>query len=197
MPAHEVNLIRPVPGVRSREVAWRLAELDDQLALLLEELAPLTPADLAWQSAPGMNTIGMLLAHLAIVEVFWSQIGLLGQAAPAPETVIGIGMDGDGIPIAAGAVPPATLAGRDLAWYRERLTEGRAFLKQTVRSRDEAWLDEELTRVRRNGTTHRYDRRWVLYHLLEHFAAHFGQILLIRHALRDAQAAATSPDPTR
>ena len=197
MPAHEVNVIRPVPGYASREIAVRMAELDDQLALLLEELAPLTPAELAWQSAPGMNTIGMLLAHLAIVEVFWSQIGLLGHDAPAPETVIGIDMDGDGIPIAADAGPPAALAGRDLAWYRERLGEARAFLEATVRDRDEAWLDEERTRVRRNGTTQRFNHRWVLYHLLEHFAAHAGQILLIRHALRAAQSVATSPDPAR
>jgi len=196
MPAHEVTLIRPVPGVRSREIAWRLAELDDQLALLLEELTPLTPPELDWQSAPGMNTIGMLLAHLAIVEVFWSQIGLLGQTVPEPETVIGIDMDADGIPLAADAGPPAPLAGRDLTWYRERLAEGRTFLKQTVNERDDAWLDEQRTRVRRNGTTHRYDHRWVLYHLLEHFAAHSGQILLIRHALRDAQTA-VNPDPVR
>ena len=53
-------------------------------------------------------------------------------------------------------------------------------------------LDEERTRVRRTGATHRFDHRWVLYHLLEHFAAHSGQILLIRHAWRDRLGAAAA-----
>ncbi len=30
--------------------------------------------------------------------------------------------------------------------------------------------------------------RWVLYHMLEHFSGHYGQILLLRHLYRDAMA---------
>ncbi len=193
MHAHEISIVRPATGVRSREIAWRLAELDDQLALLLEELNALSPAELVWQSAPGMNTIGMLLAHLAIVEVFWVRAGLLAEPETDPLPVLGIDMDGDGIPLAEGAAPPASLASYDLAMYRDLLTRARAYLAENLRERDEAWLDQIRTRVRRNGSTHQFDHRWVLYHLFEHFAAHAGQILLIRHALRNAQAT----DPAR
>jgi len=195
MHAHEISIIRPASGVRSREIAWRLAELDDQLTLLLEELNALSPAELEWQSAPGMNTIGMLLAHLAIVEVFWVRAGLLAEPATDPLPVLGIDMDGDGIPLADDAAPPASLAGRDLEWYRDLLTRARAYLAANLRERDDAWLDQLRTRVRRNGSTHQFDHRWVLYHLIEHFAAHAGQILLIRHALRNAQAALPATDP--
>jgi hypothetical protein len=31
----------------------------------------------------------------------------------------------------------------------------------------------------------RVSRRWILYHLLEHQAGHYGQILLLRHQYRD------------
>jgi hypothetical protein len=29
--------------------------------------------------------------------------------------------------------------------------------------------------------------RWVLYHMLEHFSGHYGQILLLRHQYRDRE----------
>jgi uncharacterized damage-inducible protein DinB len=169
-----------------------MAELDDQLALLLEALDDATPAELEWQSAPGMNTIGMLLAHLAIVEVFWVQVGLLGESEDVAR-VIGLDMNGDGIPIAAGATPPANLARMRLSAYRDLLVHARSYLTDTVRDRDDAWLGQERTRTRRNGNTEQFDHRWVLYHLLEHFAAHSGQILMIRHAFRNAQTALAEP----
>lgn len=186
--SHERTVLTPSSGIASREVGWRKADLDDQLALLLEEIQGITPAELAWQMAPGMNTIGMLLAHLAIVEVFWVQIGLRGESEDIVQ-VLEVGMDADGIPIAGDAAPPAGLAGRDLAWYRDLLDRARVYLAANLCDRDDAWLDQERTRTRRNGNTHTFDHRWVLYHLLEHFAAHSGQILLIRHAFRDARAA--------
>jgi hypothetical protein len=51
------------------------------------------------------------------------------------------------------------------------------------------WKDTELdsTYTRRRGDQERkISRSWTLYHVLEHFAAHFGQILLIMHLMRDA-----------
>jgi hypothetical protein len=30
-----------------------------------------------------------------------------------------------------------------------------------------------------------FSHRWVLYHLIEHFASHFGQILSLLHYMRD------------
>src|SRR5258705_9801505 len=163
MHAHEISIVRPATGVRSREIAWRLAELDDQLALLLEELNALSPAELVWQSAPGMNTIGMLLAHLAIVEVFWLVAGLLAEPETDPLPVLGIDMDGDGLPLPEAAAPPASLASYDLAMYRDLLTRARAYLAENLRERDEAWLDQIRTRVPPNGSTHQFEHRRGLY----------------------------------
>ena len=33
-----------------------------------------------------------------------------------------------------------------------------------------------------NGEPCEVEVRWVIYHMLEHFAGHFGQILLLQHA---------------
>ena len=47
-------------------------------------------------------------------------------------------------------------------------------------------LSPVFQRTRRNGTVEEINVRWVLYHMLEHFSGHYGQILLLRHQYRDA-----------
>ena len=46
--------------------------------------------------------------------------------------------------------------------------------------------DSDLTimrpRTRPNGEPCEVEVRWVIYHMLEHFGGHFGQILLLQHA---------------
>ena len=87
----------PEAACRSREVALFIAQLDDQSRRLTEDTRGLPPATLAWQPAPGMNTIGMLLAHNAIVEVYWMCVAQERTQFDL-EGVLGIGMDGSSRP---------------------------------------------------------------------------------------------------
>jgi uncharacterized damage-inducible protein DinB len=187
--AHECLTLEPPPGFRSREVALFVAQLDDLSRNLAADTSGLTPEALAWQSTPGMNTIGMLLAHIAIVEVFWVQIGPLAMKEPAIEPVLGIGMDDDGIPLPDDGLPPASLAGRDLAWYVDVLGRARAHTKAKLAALTDADLEREESRTRRNGSTQSYTIRWVLYHMVEHMAGHAYQINLIAHHHRIARGA--------
>jgi uncharacterized damage-inducible protein DinB len=181
---------------RSSQIGLFIAQLDDQNRRLLEDIHDITPAELEWQSAPGMNTIGMLLAHIAIVEVWWMQIGPLAagnvEAASAPlPGILGVGLKDDGMPIEkANGEPPNILAGRDLAFYEDLCRKARNFTKETTVSFTDEDLDRTGSLKRRDGSTGTYTVRWVLYHLLEHEAAHYGQISLIRHQYRDS---ATKP----
>jgi uncharacterized damage-inducible protein DinB len=93
-----------VPGRgRSPEAASFLAQLDDLSGRMFGQLEGITPTELAWQPARGMNTIGMLLAHCAIVEVFWfaltgdedTQDGALARV----RNVLAARSDVDGMPI--------------------------------------------------------------------------------------------------
>ena len=89
-------------------------------------------------------------------------------------------------PVQSQAIP-AALAGRDIAWYRELHAKARAYFKNAARRLTEADLDIVRTRLRRDGSaTVTHQTRWVLYHQLEHFSGHYGQILLLRHQYRDA-----------
>jgi len=174
-------------GFRAREIASFVSQMDDQTRRLTADTRGATVEELGWQPAQGMNTIGMLLAHIAIVEVHWTQFGVLGRApAPFVES-LGIGGDDDGMPLPAEGTPPAALAGKDLAFFDDLLARARRQYKEVATGLAESDLDRVVTRTDRRGRARELDVRWILYHMLEHFAGHYGQILLLRHQYRARQ----------
>jgi uncharacterized damage-inducible protein DinB len=186
MPEPERLILVPPPDFRSREAGSFITQMDDLSKNLAEDTRDLTPEEIGWQPARGMNTIGMLLAHMAIVEVFWTGIVLENRAPDAVPyaDLLGIGEDDDGMPIQAGGTPPAHLAGKDLAFFVDLLDRARAHLRSVARMLADAALDREVTKVRANGQLRLLNGRWALYHMLEHYAGHSGQILLLRHQWR-------------
>lgn len=167
------------------QVASFAAQLDDQLALLKKDCTGLEVRHLEWQPQTGVNTIGMLLAHLAIVDIWWIRI------APnqIPETeadsvfkeIAGIGGDDDGLPCPPDGGHPKSLAGKSLDFYFDLLDKARAESHRQMHK----WTDAQLSsmyQLRNRQITY----EWTLYHVLEHFAGHYGQILLLKHLMRDA-----------
>jgi len=178
-------ILRPLRGWRSREAASFFAQIDDQYKLLFADLEGITPSELSWQPRAGANTIGMLLAHMAIVEVFWLMIASESYERAKLERVLGIGEDDDGMPIPESGRAPAGLRGRSLVWYHALIRKAHAYGKRTARRWTDRDLERVLTRTRRNGQRTQQNLRWILYHVLEHQAGHYGQILLLRHLHRD------------
>jgi hypothetical protein len=125
-PALKKHLILEPKGYRDGESGLFLAQFDELSRNLWDDFGDIKPAELAWQPAPGMNTIGMLLAHMAIVEVFWIQRTGKGFDAAGLQKVLGIGVDDDGMPRPADGGPPATLRGWKLADYRELHDQARS-----------------------------------------------------------------------
>ena len=166
-------------------VASFAAQLDDQLSRLKKDTAEMEMRHLEWQARPGINTVGMLLAHLAVVDVWWMRV------APheTPETecdgimrgIIGIGMDDDGLPLPAEGLHPQSLAGKTIDDYTHMIDGARAVTHKELRQ----WLDADLAKTYRLQDRV-ISREWTAYHVLEHFAAHYGQILLLTHLMRDA-----------
>lgn len=190
--AEHVRLMLPaVTGYRSTEIGSFVSQLDDLTRLMMKDVEGATVEELAWQPAPGCNTIGMLLAHIAVVEVFWIQVAPLHLKAFDTMPALGIGIDDDGLPLESGGAPPAALSGRDVAWYAERMRLARVHTVEHLRNVDDAELTLEFQRTRRNGEVNVTNLRWVLYHLVEHLAGHYGQILLLRHLYRDVKSGVT------
>jgi uncharacterized damage-inducible protein DinB len=175
------SLLRPAEGFRSREAASFYAQLEDQARILRESIQGITAPELEWQPERGMNTIGMLLTHNAIVDVFWTQAGVLGMKETDSLPVLGITMDDDGMPLAADAEGPANLKGKPLAFYEDLLAKGRAYVQEGWAKVSDADLDKEITRDRPDGSKRILSPRWAMYHVLEHYAGHRGQIQLLRH----------------
>lgn len=181
----ERRLIELPRGYRDAEAASFVAQFDDLSRRLWSDLEGATAAELAWQPRRGMNTIGMLLAHMAIVEVFWIQRATAGDSDAALRRVLGIGVDDDGMPCPPGGAPPRTLAGWTPGDFRRLERKARALTKRRAKAMTPADLAREFRADRRDGARRSFNVRWTFYHLLEHYAGHYGQVLLLRHLYRD------------
>ena len=185
----EIFTLEPAKGMKSKVVGLFLWQLDDLSRNLTEDTRGMTPEELEWQPGPGMNTIGMLLAHIALVEAAW-----IGAAARGLEfakvDVVPIRWPDSGIPLAPDAAPPVALGGKDLAFYDDLLARAHAFTREVLAPLSEADLDQRRVRIRRDGTQVDYNVGWALYHALEHMAGHYGQVNLLRHQFRAARIAA-------
>ncbi len=183
MPDHLLAVPREYDPGSQAVVGLLAAGLDDQSRRLGETVAGLEVEHLEWQERPGRNTIGMLLAHLALTEVGWLQVGCAGLSYENDSKRVleeHLGIDSGGMPLSEDGVHPESLGGRDLAGYLDLLARTRSATHELLQSWDDASLDTTF-----GGAGMTFSHRWVLYHLLEHFAAHFGQILSLLHCMRD------------
>lgn len=174
----------PAAGYRSREAAVKVAELVAVHELLREAVSGLTPAQLAHQSAPGHNTIGMLLAHIAVAETHLGQVGLVGDPSGHVRDVLGIGEEEEGMPLPPGGAPPAALDGRDVAYFLDLIARAESHTRLACEGLTDEILGHEIVRPPRpDGTQRVFDRRWILFHMVEHAASHLGQIRTMKAAL--------------
>lgn len=169
-----------------RTVGYVARALDEHLTKLKRITDGLTVGQLEWQERPGHNTIGMLLAHCAVAESYWTCVFDSGKPITPDgdemvRGILGIHPDDDGLPAKPDSTHPATLKGKTLADYYLLLDKARAASHRALRT----WTDDKLTATVTRGersTTY----AWVLYHVLEHFVEHTGQVQLIKHLMRDA-----------
>ena len=182
--------IVPEAGFRSHEVAVKVAELAALHVLLREAVAGLTPEQLGRQLAPGRNTLGMLLAHIAVAETHLGQVGLVGDPSGHVQDVLGIREDDDGLPLSADGTPPVALAGRDLVFFLDLLARAAAHTRLAGQDVTDELLGHEIVRPPRpDGTVRVFDRRWVMFHMVEHAAQHLGQIRVLAREVRAATPA--------
>ncbi len=184
-----VQTVLEVPaGYRSTHVARYLWQMDDQSRRLVEATRDMTAEELGWQLAPGANTMGMLLAHIAVAEAHLAAVGLEGLPDSDVPAVIGIRIEDDGLPLPPDGRPPAVLESRDIAFFHRMLSEARANTRRVAERLADGDLGRQVARTRPDGVQRLFNVDWVLYHMLEHESGHFGQILLLRHLYKTAQA---------
>lgn len=188
MPETVRTTIVPDPACASRGVGFFLSQLDAQRNTLLELTRDLPPEILSWQPEPGMNTIGMLLAHIAYAENHLVSVGIEGKATSDTKTAIGLSVEEEGMPLAAGAPPSPALMGKDVAFFHGLLARARMVTRRVATELSETDLARIVVRERPDGAKREFDVAWVFYHLLEHEAGHRGQIALLIHQWHARQA---------
>jgi|SRR5262245_10033050 len=183
MPELIQRILTPTPGIASRLAGLFLWQLDDQSRRLTEDTRGATPEELAWQPAPGMNTIGMLLAHIAAVEVGWVRAALFEKDRDSGE-VLGLTKRQIDMPLPHDGLPPPALAGKALDYFDGLLAKARAFTRSSIATLGDADLDRRFRTPASwepQGGEFEATIGWALYHILEHEAGHYGQINLLRH----------------
>lgn len=181
------EVLKPAPGYDPKtqaKIGYVAAQLDDQLKWLKKNVKGLTVKQLEWQQRPGMNTVGMLLAHIALVELWWIKVATAGiKWEPDGKNYIKkvCGFEDDGIPLAADGKHPKYLKGVTCESYLKVMAKVRRMIHRELKS----WRDKDLGKLYALGK-HQFSFEWTLYHVLEHFGGHYGQILLLKHLMRDA-----------
>lgn len=179
--------LKPPRGYNPRtqaKIGLFAAQLDDQLKRLKATVEGLSVKQLEWQKRRGMNTIGMLLAHIAVAELWWINVAAKGLPwKPDGEKAIlkVCGFEDDGIPLKPNEKHTKYLKGYSLEKYLGVLAKVRRGAHKEMKTWYDRDLDKPFVLHKRQFT-----KAWILYHVLEHLAAHFGQILMIKHMMRDA-----------
>jgi uncharacterized damage-inducible protein DinB len=179
------TVLDPPGDFRSAEAALWFASLEDVRRKLLKAVDGIGAAELAWQPAPGMNTTGMLLAHIAVAEAHIVDVALARLPQSRVPEVIGLGTDDDGMPLPEDGAPPERFMAKELPYFLDLLSRARAHTREVASRLEDAELVREVERPRQpDGSTRVFDPRWMLFHLVEHEAGHLAQIQLLRHLYR-------------
>jgi uncharacterized damage-inducible protein DinB len=162
------RLIAELPSEYPPEIARWLWVFADTRRRTLEVLDGFDESRID-EPGPGGNSIGTILAHIAIIETDWLYVEILGEDYPddllalLPPDV----RDEQGHLLATPGVP--------LADYLHMLTAVRARLVERVG----ALSPEDLYRVR-SLPPYDVNPEWVLNHLVQHEAEHRAEISITR-----------------
>jgi uncharacterized damage-inducible protein DinB len=168
-------------GGRYTSIGLLRAQLDDQTEQLHQRISNIAECELKWQPVRGCNTIGMLLAHIAITECYWTavaygEIDSDERADSVVKTILGIGVDDDGMPLPPAGTHPRVLWRFAADDYLDLLRRARVHtIRRLQKCKDTTlmsifeWRDQHVS------------LGWVINHLVEHIAYHRGQISLLRN----------------
>jgi len=127
---------------------------------------------LVWQPDPHANTIGTLLLHIAEAELNWMQKEIAGKPL-TQEQKEEFRYD------IYGSAGHKQIESHHLDFFLRKLDRVRAYTRKVLGR----LKDSDLATVHREGKE-RITNGWILYHLIEHEASHFGQIANLTNRMK-------------
>ncbi len=187
MEKYKLNIAKGFDPRTQKQIGFWAAQLEYQLKKLKYAVKDLTVKQLEWQQKPGMNTVGMLLAHNALVEVWWVCVAPNAiQWNPDGKKLVTkiLGFEDDGMPLAPDGKHPSYLKKYSAEKYLSVMAKARRAILKEMKS----WRDKDLDKfytLKHGKQQAKFTRAWTLYHVLEHFCTHHGQILLLKHLMQN------------
>lgn len=139
----------------------------------LDTIHDLTTEQIDFLVAPNANTIGMLLSHMAALEVYYQVTSFEGRTKNTEEKVRW------NAAAELGDLGRAQIKNNDLNFYLEQFQEVREKTLSELKSRDDSWLMQQ-EEYRKGVFVNNY---WKWFHMFEDEINHRGQIRLIRNHL--------------
>ena len=149
-----------------------------------EPVQGLTVTQLDYLHDPKANSIGALLLHLAAIERLYQLHTFEGRKWDDWDEMT---VKEWGVPAGLGKAARQTIRGHELAYYLDRLREGREHTLAELRKRDDTWL-MQIDNHWPWGPTNNYCK-W--FHVCEHESNHNGQIKWLKGRLPEHR----SPKP--
>ncbi len=179
---HMIRDVAPLPGypeptgllcaiLLDATTEWR-GELDGDLG----------PEATTWRARPGGPSMGAILLHMIIVEVFWLEQFVMDLETTAEDKQL---LMWNEIDVDAPHWPDAPA--QPLSWYFALHDRYRARILEVIKQ----WpkLDSLKDRPGEDG---KYSLRWVLGHVIQHEAYHGGQIVMLNDLWKNAKGSASS-----
>lgn len=159
-------LIRAIPGYSPR-IGELIVMMEYARTATIHAVQHLTQDDLDARPAGVTNSIGMLLEHIAEVEIAYAIDTFEGKVAPDTPGLI------------LGESAQESIRGNEAAHYIDRLRSVRDRTLIELAKRDDAWLSEVVGKWGRSQVNNHF--KW--FHVMEDELGHCGQIRLLRRLL--------------
>jgi uncharacterized damage-inducible protein DinB len=159
--------IEPLPGY-TPTIGRLVGMLSYARKTTLDAVEGLSMAELDHLQDGASNSIGALLAHIAVVERGY-QILTFEERRPSPleqaswEPALTLGAEGRRL-----------LRGKPLEHYVHELSEVRRFTLESLAARDDAWLERTLS------AAPAMNAHWAWFHVAEDEISHRGQMRWLR-----------------
>jgi len=171
----KITTCNPVEGY-APTVGRYVAQLNEVRSDLKHEVENLTVEQLDWHPDEATESIGTQLLHLDAIEWSWMHEDIFGT--PSDQYP---GEWSEALPLRVG-VPQVT--GRPIQRYLAKLDATREETLRLLRT----FTEEDLTRLVGEAETEPgverrsrlYTIDWIIWHVLQHEAAHVGQIEMLR-----------------
>ena len=173
-----LNIIGPHKGF-SPQIGTLVSMLTWMRNAILQPVQGLTVKQLDYLHDSKANSIGALLLHLAAIERLYQLNTFEGRKWDDWDELT---VKEWGVPAGLGEAARQAIRGHELAYYLDRLREGREHTLAELRKRDDTWL-MQIDNHWVWGPTNNYCK-W--FHVCEHESNHNGQIKWIKGRLPDA-----------